>query len=131
MTETWTERLIKSALKIQARVSGEVPIELKQAGAGRKGKLTILGDDGGTFYLHWNGEELVEMDNPDDVRNEFIMHSQTLLDLATGELGIREAAAAMLIKVTGDRSLYDSEDIVQLLEKLREKIVQAIQDKYT
>lgn len=129
MTETWTQKLVKSALKIQGRVSPEVPAELKQAGKGRNGKLVIEGEDGGTFYLRWNGEELVLEDKPAEVRNEFYLHSQTLIDLVTGELEIREAAAARLIRVTGDRSLYDSEDILQLLEKLRDKVVQALQEK--
>jgi putative sterol carrier protein len=129
MSETWTERLINSALKIQSRISGEVPLELKEAGRNRNAKLVVEGDDGGTFFLRWTGEELVREEDPSDVRNEFFMHSQTLLDLLSGELEIREAAAARLIRVTGDRSLYDSEDILQLLEKLREKIVKAIQEK--
>jgi len=48
------------------------------------------------------------------------------LDLTSGELAVREAVAARLIKVTGDRSLYDTEDIMKLLEELQRNLVRAI-----
>lgn len=120
--ETWVARLIHAALKIQSKLSAEVPIEIRKAGAGRKGRLVIESEDGGVFYLRWDGRELIEDDEETDVRNEFYMHSQTLLDLITGELGTREAIAARLIRITGDRSIYDTEDIMNLLEQLQTKI---------
>ena len=123
---TWSQRLLRAALSLQGKFSPMVPIEIKQAGKGRKGRLFIEGEDGGVFYLRWNGTELVEEDNPEDVRNDFYMHSQTLLDLATGELGISEAIAARLITITGDRSLYDMADIMQLFEKLQDRLVMAL-----
>jgi len=129
LAENWTQRLIRSALKIQDRISMNVPQKIKAAGAGRKGKLIIEGEDGGIFYLRWNGEELVEEKDSAETRNEFYMHAQTLLDLASGELGVREAAAARLIRVTGGRSIYDSEDIMQLLEQLRDKMIKALRDR--
>jgi len=126
MSETWSQRLIRAALKIQDRIAPNVPGDIRKAGAGRKGRLFIDGEDGGIFYLRWNGKELVEEEDASGVRNDFYMHSQTLLDLATGELGVREATAAGLIRVTGDRSLYDQEDIAKLLEQLQSKITRAL-----
>jgi len=126
MAETWTARLIHAALKIQDRIAPNVPLEIRKAGAGRKGKLIVDGDDGGVFYLRWDGNELVEEEDDKETRNEFYMHSQTLYDLATGELDVRNAIAARLIKVTGSRSLYDSEDIMHLLEQLQKKITKVI-----
>lgn len=123
---TWSERLIRAALRIQDRIAPNVPREIRQAGAGRKGRLFIDGEDGGIFYLRWDGKELVEDKDDEGVRNDFYMHSQTLLDLSTGELGVREAIAAGLIRVTGDRSLYDQEDIAKLLEQLQVKITHSI-----
>jgi len=114
---------------VQASLTPEVPKELREAGKGRKGRLVIEGEDGGVFYLLWNGKELVEEDTDEDVRNDFIMHSTTLLDLATGELGVREAVAARLITITGDRSIYDTEDVTQLLEKLQSNIIESIKVK--
>jgi len=118
--------LIHSALIIQDRLTPAVSRELKEEGAGRKAKLVVNGSEGGIFYLRWNGRELIEEDDDNDVRNEFTMEEQTLFDLATGELGVREAGAAMLISITGDKSIYDSEDITQLLEKLQLKVASAL-----
>lgn len=129
MARTWVARLLHSALKIQYRFAPMVPVNIKQASAGRKGRLVIEGEDGGIFYLRWTGSELIEEDNPDDVRNDFVMHSQTLLDIATGELGVREAIAARLITVSGDRSIYDTEDIMALLEQLQLKITKVVSAK--
>jgi len=126
MSKTWSERLIRAALHVQDRIALSVPGEIKRAGAGRKGKLIVDGEDGGVFYLRWDGDELVEEHSDDNVRNIFYMHAQTLYDIATGELGIREAIAAQLIKITGDRSLYDSEDIMKLLEQFQSKITKTI-----
>jgi putative sterol carrier protein len=123
MPETWSIRLLKAALKIQDRITPEVSNAIKKSGAGRKARLLIEGDDGGEMYLKWNGERLVEEPDAAGVRNDLILHAQTLFDLSTGELGAREALAARLIRITGDRSIYDQEDIMQLFEKLQDKII--------
>jgi len=127
MPKPWCERLLDAALVIQDRIAPEVSNEVKAAGTGRKGRLVIDGEDGGIFYLRWDGKRLVQDSDETDVRNDFYLHSQTLLDIATGELGVREAIAARLIRVTGDRSIYDAEDIMRLLEELQGKIIKAVQ----
>lgn len=123
MTDSWSVRLLRAALKVQSRLTDEVSPSLKRAGAGRKARVLIEGEDGGEIYLKWTGDMLVEEDSPDGVRNDFFIHAQTLFDLATGELGAREALAARLVRVTGDRSIYDQEDIVVLFERLQQILV--------
>jgi putative sterol carrier protein len=126
--DPWSIRLLRAALQIQDRVTDEVPEELRVSGAGRKAKITIDGkDDGGEMYLRWSGERLIEEADSVGVRNNFSLHSRTLLDLATGELKAREAVAARLIHVSGDRSIYDEEDIMKLFEKLQATLVKHLQ----
>lgn len=127
MPDPWSIRLLRAALQIQDRITDDVPEDLRVSGAGRKAKICIDGDDGGEMYLRWSGERLIEEDNPDGVRNKFSLHSRTLLDLATGELAAREAVAARLIHVSGDRSIYDAEDIMKLFEKLQVTLVKHLQ----
>jgi len=115
-------------LRVQAQVAPDVPEELKRAVAGRKGALHIGGGlfpdapDGCLIYLRWDGEHLVEDPTPDGVRNDFYLEPQTLLDLTSGELDPREAVAARLVVIGGDRSIYDAEDILRVLTQLVEKM---------
>jgi len=129
VTDTWSIRLLRAALKVQDRLTIEVPPAMKQAGAGRKARIIIEGEDGGEMLLKWTGDRLTEERSPDGVRNDFIIHAQTLFDLATGELGAREALAARLVTVTGDRSIYDQEDIVKLFEKLQQILALHLQQR--
>jgi len=46
-----------------------------------------------------------------------IVAHNTLLDLASAELQLREAIAARLVIITGDRSIYDREEMLQLFER--------------
>lgn len=123
MTETWSIRLLRTALKVQDKVDFDVSPDLKEAGAGRKARILINGDDGGEMFIRWTGDHLEEESSPDGVRNDFLLHAQTLFDLSTGELGAREALAARLVEVTGDRSIYDQEDIIKLFERLQRILV--------
>lgn len=123
MTDSWSVRLLRAALKVQERLTDEVSPSMKRAGAGRKARVIIEGEDGGELLLMWTGDQLVEESSPDGVRNDFTLHAQTLFDLATGELAPREALAARLVTVTGDRSIYDQEDIVVLFERLQQMLV--------
>ena len=123
--EPWTARLIRAGLKIQDKVAPDnIPESIKLAGKGRKGKIVITDDagEGCSIYLRWNGEHLVE--DPDDtgVRNTFTLASQTLQDLIVGNLYPREAIAAHLVIITGERAIYDSEDILRVLTVLIDKI---------
>jgi putative sterol carrier protein len=127
VADTWSIRLLRAALKVQSKVTSEVSTVMKVAGSGRKARILIEGEDGGEIFLRWTGERLTEEDNSDDVRNDFIIHAQTLFDLATGEIGAREALAARLIMITGDRSIYDQEDIIKLFEKLQQILVLQLQ----
>ena len=129
MADSWSIRLLRAALKMQDKVDIEVSRTMKQAGAGRKARISIDGEDGGEIFLKWTGDRLLEETSTDGVRNNFSIHAQTLFDLATGELGAREALAARLVTVTGDRSIYDQEDIVKLVEKLQQILVIHLQQQ--
>lgn len=122
MSETWAIRVLRAGMKLQNKVPEEVPDSLKEA-AGRKAKIAIEGKDGGEMYIRWTGGSLVEEPESNDIRNTFTLHSQTLLDFTTGELGAREAIAARLVQVSGDRSIYDQEDIIKIFEKLQQILI--------
>lgn len=126
MSDTWAIRLIRAALKIQDKVTSQVSPTLRRAGAGRKARINVDDEDGGVIIVKWDGHELKEDPSAEGIRNEFFIRSQTLFDLATGELEARAAVAARLIRVTGDRSIYDSEDMMKLLEKLQEVLAQQL-----
>ena len=119
-------RFIRAVLQLQDRIAPPANEEAKRASAGRKGRLIIDGEDGGIIYLRWNGKHLVEELDDSDVRNDFCMHAQTFQDLMTGELGAREALAAQLIQVTGDRSIYDEEDIMKMFEFLQRRMARLL-----
>lgn len=137
MTEssTWSIRLLRAALKLQdsvAEVSAiidETSPSLRKVGSGRKAHVVIEGEDGGETYLRWTGDRLLEELEPDGARNDFILHSQTLFDMATGELRARDALAARLVVVTGDRSIYDQEDIIKLFEKMQDILVNHLKSR--
>jgi len=114
---TRVHRLIRGALKRQDRYVYRVPYDVRLAGRNRKAKLIIDGPAGDIFYIRFTGERLIEEFDDRDVRNEIILHEDTLLDLASAELQLREAIAARLVIITGDRSIYDREEMLQLFER--------------
>ena len=60
------------------------------------------------------------------VRNTIELHEDTLIDICLDEYGPREAIAAGLIKISGDKSLYDSEEMMNIIEKFaREQLIPA------
>lgn len=119
MPEPYPLRLWHAILRLQHSINVPIPTEIKRAGAGRKAKLIFTGEEPCSMYMKWTGEELIEEFNDNNLRNIITMHEQTLLDLIGNELDIRDAVAARLITVEPeDNSLYDEEEIVQLLKKL-------------
>ena len=114
----WVDRFIDLVLKEQGKVIPLIPIEKRWQGRGRKGRLVIYGPKEPTVKcFRWTGDRLVvEPDSP-EVRNVVELHEDTLIDLALAEYGPREAIAAGLIKIAGDRSLYDSEEMMNIIEK--------------
>lgn len=116
-------------MRVQDKIAPDVDEEMKQNARDRKGAILIdvseegvIGPEGCIIYLRWDGEHLVEDPTAAGVRNDFKLKAQTLQDLVLGELDPREAIAARLIEISGDRSIYDSEDILRVLTQLIEKM---------
>lgn len=118
---TWLDKLLDKILSKQSEIVPNIPTELKVEGKGRRGKFIISGDPSTIRYFIWNGISLVEdksqHGDESNIRNIVEMHVDTLLDLMSGEYGMREAVAAGLIVITGDRSLYDREEWFNIFDK--------------
>lgn len=120
----WSEKLIRFALKRQNKLVGKVPSTVRLAGKNRKARLIIC--DGNksdpfastvaTFYLKWDGFNLIEEEGDTGVRNNICIHADTLIDIALGEVHLKEAVAASLIIIDGDRGLYDQAEMERVME---------------
>lgn len=121
--QTYIDRIIHSALSIQGRIIGLVAYEKRLAGANRKARLIIDGESSKTYYFRWTGYKLVQEFDDLEIRNEITLHEDTFLDIVSGEVGVREAIAARLIKLGPPGFvIYDEEEILQVFEMLIEKI---------
>lgn len=119
----YVQEILKAALDIQGSVMELVPTDKRVAGKDRKARLVIEGENGGTFYFRWTGERLVEEPDDSSIRNEIILHEDTLIDILTSEYPAREAVSARRIKFgPPGSSIYDEEEILQLFERLINKV---------
>lgn len=97
----------------------------KNAVIGRKGRIYVSGPDGGTFTIRLTPVGIFAEDDDSDIRNEISLSDDTLVEILVwltddpNDLGLspRAARSRGLIRFTGDRVLYDSEEIFHALEE--------------
>lgn len=92
---------------------------------GRKGRLIVTGEEGGSFIVRITPMGFFREENGSDIRNEILMSDETLMEIMVwlaedpNDPGMdpRTAYANRLIMISGDRVLYDAEEIFGSLEK--------------
>jgi len=117
---TVTETLIDFALKDKVEhqvVMAKLPAEKLAAVVGRKGKLIVDGDEGGAFIIKMTPYGIFRDNSDSDVRNEIWMTDTTFIDIVIGELEPKTARARGQVLFSGDRSLYDAAEIIDIFEK--------------
>jgi hypothetical protein len=111
----------------------EMPADKTAAMMGRKAKFVIEGPEGGVYIVRLTPTGLIRDADDDHVRNMILMSDSTIIEiliwLAQEDLpperrdpfddGLdpRSAFTNGLIKISGDRMLYDAEEIFAGLEK--------------
>jgi hypothetical protein len=127
--KTFTETIVEFALEDkrehQAYMS-RLPASTLAAVIGRKGKLTVAGDDGGEFIIKITPHGIYSDDSLDGMRNDIWMTDETFIDIVIGELDAKVARARGQILFTGDRSLYDAHEIMMLFEEWMSKKLKPI-----
>ena len=118
--KTVAETLIDFALgdKVeQQAVMARIPAEKLAAAIGRKGKLIIEGDEGGVFIIKLTPYGVFRDNSDKDIRNEVWMTDTTFIDIVIGELDPKTARARGQVLLSGERSLYDAAEIIDIFEK--------------
>jgi len=118
--KTVAETLIDFALgdKVeQQAVMARIPTEKLAAAIGRKGKLIIEGDEGGVFIIKLTPYGVFRDNSDKDIRNEVWMTDTTFIDIVIGELDPKTARARGQVLLSGERSLYDAAEIIDIFEK--------------
>jgi len=117
---TVTETLIDFALEDKVEhqvVMAKLPAEKLAAVVGRKGKLNVDGDEGGAFIIKMTPYGIFRDNSNSDGRNEIWMTDTTFIDIVIGELEPKTARARGQVLFSGDRSLYDAAEIIDIFEK--------------
>ena len=116
LSETLVDFALEDKVEHQA-VMATIPAEKLAAVVGRKGKLTIDGEEGGAFTIKMTPYGIFKDDSDSDVRNKIWMTDTTFIDIVIGELEPKTARARGQVLFSGDRSLYDAAEIMDILEK--------------
>ncbi len=117
---TVTETLIDFALQDKVEhqvVMSQLPAERLAAVVGRKGKLIVDGDEGGVFIIKMTPYGIFRDNSDSGVRNEIWMTDTTFIDIVIGELEPKTARARDQLLFSGERSLYDAAEIIDIFEK--------------
>jgi len=117
---TVTETLIDFALKDKVEhqmVMAKLPAEKLASVVGRKGKLIVDGDEGGVCIIKMTPYGIFRDNSDSDIRNEIWMTDTTFIDIVIGELEPKTARARGQVLFSGDRSLYDAAEIIDIFEK--------------
>lgn len=117
---TVTEVLIDFALQDKVEhqvVMSQLPAERLAAVIGRKAKLIVDGDEGGVFVIKMTPYGIFRDNSDSGVRNEIWMTDTTFIDIVIGELEPKAARARDQVLFSGERSLYDAAEIIEIFEK--------------
>ncbi|HUV52300.1 MAG TPA: hypothetical protein VMW64_04410 [Dehalococcoidia bacterium] len=118
--KTLAEVLIDFALEDKVAhqaVMAQLPAEKMEAITGRKGKLIVDGEEGGAFIIRMTPYGIYRDNSESDLRNEIWMTDTTFIDIVIGELEPKTARARGQVLFSGDRSLYDAAEIIDIFEK--------------
>jgi len=116
VTETLIDFALEDKMEHQA-VMSRIPTEKLAAAVGRKGKLIVEGDEGGVFTIKLTPHGVFRDDSDSDIRNEVWMTDSTFIDIVIGELDPRTARARGQVLFSGNRSLYDAAEIIDVFER--------------
>jgi hypothetical protein len=117
---TWCEVLMDYLLQDKREhqtVLRKLPLEKRKDVIGRKGELVVDGREGGRWIIRLTPAGAIRETSRSGILHKFWMTEATLQDLILGRLDPREAWDKGLIKISGERILYHSEEIFQALEK--------------
>jgi len=118
--KTVAETLIDFALEDKVEhqsVMANLPAVKMAAIVGRKGKLIVEGEQGGVFIIKMTPYGIYRDNSDHDIRNEIWMTDATFIDIVIGELEPKTARARGQVLFSGDRSLYDAAEIIDIFEK--------------
>ena len=118
--KTVAETLIDFALEDKVEhqaVMANLPADKMAAVIGRKGKLIVDGEEGGVFIIRMTPHGIFRDNSNSDIRNEIWMTDATFIDIVIGELEPKTARARGQVLFSGDRSLYDAAEIIDVFEK--------------
>jgi len=116
VAETLVDFALENKLEHQA-VMANLPADKLAAVVGRKGKLIIDGEEGGVFIIRMTPYGILRDNSDRDIRNEIWMTDITFIDIVIGELEPKTARARGQVLFSGDRSLYDAAEIIDIFEK--------------
>jgi len=116
VAETLVDFALEDKVEHQA-VMAQLPAEKMAAITGRKGKLIVDGEQGGAFIIKMTPYGIYRENSDHDIRNEIWMTDVTFIDIVIGELEPKTARARGQVLFSGDRSLYDAAEIIDIFEK--------------
>ncbi len=116
VTETLIDFALEDKVEHQA-VMAKLPAEKLSAVVGRKGKLIVDGEEGGAFIIKMTPYGIFRDNSDSDIRNQIWMTDTTFIDIVIGELEPKTARARGQVLFSGDRSLYDAAEIIDIFEK--------------
>jgi len=116
VSETLIDFALEDKVEHQA-VMAQLPAGKLAAVVGRKGKLIVDGDEGGAFIIKMTPYGIFRDNSDSGVRNEIWMTDTTFIDIVLGELEPKTARARGQVLFSGDRSLYDAAEIIDIFEK--------------
>jgi len=116
LAETLVDFALEDKMEHQA-VMAKMPADKLAAVVGRKGKLIVDGEAGGVFTIKMTPYGIFQDNSDSDVRNEIWMRDTTFIDIVIGELEPKTARARGQLLFSGDRSLYDAAEIIDIFEK--------------
>jgi len=116
VAENLIDFVLEDTMEHQA-IMTKVPAEKLAAAVGRKGKLIVGGPEGGVFIVKLTPYGVFRENSDTDIRNEVWMTDITFQDIVIGELDPKTARARGQVLFSGDRSLYDAAEIIDVFEK--------------
>ncbi|MBU0847388.1 hypothetical protein KKH23_09420 [Patescibacteria group bacterium] len=116
VAETLVDFALEDKVEHQA-VMARLPAEKLASVVGRKGKLIVDGEEGGVFIIRMTPYGILRDNSDREIRNEIWMTDTTFIDIVIGELEPKTARARGQLLFSGDRSLYDAAEIIDIFEK--------------